>query len=195
VKRKSKNKGSEVLLNDTQGEFFKDLYFKYHGRLVLYANKYLHDIDLAKDIVQESFLALWGNNTKQVIVEHPKAYLFQSVRNKALNHIRSSKRELVGDDAVDEVLNYYELKSLSNNETPFKSLLEVELEEQYSLAKKKLPKGCLQVFEMSRSEGLKNIEIAERLGVSIKTVEKHISKALLIFRKELLPYLSLLFFV
>ena len=195
MKTKLKNKGSDNSLEDVHGERFEELYFKYHGRLVLYANKYLHDLELAKDIVQEAFIALWGKNDKTVVIEHPKAYLFQSVRNKALNHIRSNAKELVNDYDISEILNFHERKVLSDAKTPFNSLLELELEEQFSIVKDKLPKGCLQVFEMSRSEGLKNFEIAEKLGVSIKTVEKHISKALKVFRKELLPYLSLLFFV
>lgn len=198
MKKGLTNKKKDNSLNrnqeELQSEHFKDLYYRYHSRLVLYANKYIHDIEVAKDVVQEAFIALYNQYEKKVTIDYPKAYLFQSVRNKALNHLREVKKEWISEMGHKELIDYIEGKIVSDTNTPFSSLLEIELEQQFSVVKNKLPKGCLEVFEMSRNDGLKHGEIAEKLGVSTKAVEKQISKALMVFRQELLPYLSILLF-
>lgn len=171
--------------------FFEQLYLNYHGKLVLYVNKYLHDIDLSKDIVQEAFTAFWKQMENKPFQGNAKAYLFQAVRNKALNTIRDRKNLVNIEDGPVAILNEAERSILSNPSNPFVSLLELELEEQIEQVMNRLPKGCLDVFQMSRNEGLKNREIADKMGVSVKMVEKQITKALNLFRKEFAELLSI----
>lgn len=173
--------------------FFEQLYMKYHGKLVLYVNKYLHDTEFSKDIVQEAFTSFWKQVENNTFSGNAKAYLFQIVRNKALNAIRDNKKMVNAGNSAFGILNAAERSVVSNSVNPFVSLLELELEEQYDQVLSRLPKSCLEVFKMSRDEGLKNKEIAERMGVSIKMVEKQITKALSLFRKEFAELISIFF--
>lgn len=178
---------------DNRIDFFEQLYTKYHGRLVLYVNKYVHDIEQAKDIVQEAFTAFWKQVESHEFTGNAKAYMFQAVRNRALNAIRDNKKLIHSTDSPSAMLDEAECSVLSNIVNPFVSLLELELEEQFDQVMNRLPQGCVEVFKMSRNEGLKNKEIAETMGISVKMVEKHITKALRLFRKEFAEFLSILF--
>jgi len=66
---------------------FEVLFFKYHGRLVLFANKFTGDLRISQDLVQDAFLKLWEKPEIISSIESPKAYLFQAVRNSCLNHL------------------------------------------------------------------------------------------------------------
>ncbi len=181
------------LLPDNREVFFEDLYVKYHGKLVLYVNKYIHNIELSKDIVQEAFTVFWKRVEDCSFKGNAKAYLFQVVRNKALNTIRDNKKLINIGNSPEHILNKVECSVVGDPASPFVSLLELELEVQFEQAINRLPKGCIEVFKMSRDEGLKNKEIAEKMGISVKMVEKQITKALSLFRKEFAELISILF--
>lgn len=183
----------EQLLSDFKNKkvkAYEELFFKYHGKLVLFALKFTGDLQAAKDIVQDTFLSLWKNADN--INLSPKAYLFQTVRNTSLNYIRhlkivtSVKDELAFKISFAEKLEYFDFKD------PYYSLLELEMEQKIEKVINSLPEKCLLVFNLSRKEHLKNKEIADKLGVSLKAIEKHISKALSILRLELSEYLGLI---
>lgn len=175
--------------DDTILRDFEQLFFKYHGRLVLYANKYLQDMDLARDVVQEAFFSLWEKSDSFEFDDAPKSYLFQAVKNKSLNWLRYNGLRKAGSLHPDDQLAFIESQFISNSSTPFTSLLEDELQEKMQAVIATLPEKCRLIFEMSRAEELKNKEIAERLNISVKMVEKQISKALRILRDELAEYL------
>jgi len=170
---------------------FEQLFFKYHGRLVLYANKYLQDMDLSRDVVQEAFYSLWQNSDTFSFDDAPKSYLFQTVKNKSLNWLRyNGHRSNEGIDP-DAQLHLIESNYLSNSDNPFSSLLEAELEDKMQGVINTLPEKCREIFLLSRYEDLKNREIAEKLQISVKMVEKQMSKALRILREELAEYMVL----
>lgn len=171
---------------------YKNLYFKFHGRLVLFANKFTGDIQVSRDLVQDAFLKLWEKQNSKTSIESPKAYLFQTVRNSCLNHQRHIKiKHSVEENLIRKINSteksvYYELGN------PFQSLLELELEEIIGELVNSMPDKCRQVYKMSRHDFLKNKQIAKKLDISVKAVEKHISKALLILRFGLSNYLMVL---
>ena len=172
---------------------FEEIFFKYHGRLVLFALKFTGDLQTAKDIVQDAFLILWEKSEN--INSSPKAYLFQSVRNNSLNHVRHQK---IGHTVKDEFtfkMHAAEKAIYSDFNTPYFSLLELEMEQKIEEVVNSLPEKCLEVFKLSRHKHLKNKEIAKELGVSLKTVEKHISKALSILRQGLSEYMGTLILI
>jgi RNA polymerase sigma-70 factor (ECF subfamily) len=105
-------------------------------------------------------------------------YLFRSVHNRCLHHIEHIK---VVERHAEE-MSYQQTES---QESPSDILNYKELQEKVAKIMERLPERCGQIFRMSRFEGLKYIEIAERLSVSIKTVEANMGKALKEFRKEL----------
>lgn len=171
---------------------YQKLYFQYHGRLVMFACKFTGDLEVARDIVQDAFLNLWEKSDYLYITSSPKSYLFQAVKNRALNYNRhlhvkqSAKDELIG--RIDQA----ERSVYVNVKDPFHSLLELELDEKIGSTIDSMPEKCREVFQMSRHDHLKNKEIAVQMGISEKMVEKYISKAIRILRSELSEYVSIL---
>lgn len=174
---------------------YKKLFFKYHGRLVLFANKFTGDLQVSQDLVQEAFLILWEKQNKEVTIVSPKAYLFQAVRNSCLNHQRHLKIKYSVEEQLANKINSIEKSVYFENDDPLHSLLELELNEKIEETIKTMPEKCQKVYKMSRQDFLKNKQIATKLGISVKMVEKHISKALQILRSGLSDYMGILLII
>jgi RNA polymerase sigma-70 factor, ECF subfamily len=169
---------------------FEKLYKLYFPRLYTFSFKILNDSGLAKDVVQNVFVKIWEIRTS-FNFENPEAFIYQMVRNSSLNYIRHLKvvdnlKSKVKDQYLGEELYYIDMVG---NE-PY-ILIEKELEEKILEVMNSLPDKCLTVFRMSRIEGLKNTEIADHLKISVKAVEKHISKAMRIYRGNFADYLPI----
>jgi RNA polymerase sigma-70 factor, ECF subfamily len=167
---------------------FEKLYKLYFPRLYKFALKIICDNNLAKDVVQNVFIRLWETHDT-FRHEHPEAFLYKMVRNASLNYVRHLKvidnlKSEIKDQYLGEELYYIDLVG---NE-PY-ILIEKELQKKVVEVMDSLPEKCRAVFRMSRIDGLKNQEIADQLGLSIKTVEKHISKALNVYRGKFSGYL------
>lgn len=174
---------------------FEEIFFRYHGRLVMFARKFTGDLSAAQDIVQDAFLALWEKSETITIHDSPKAYLFQAVRNKALNYNRHLQvKQSVREDLISKI-ETAEKAVFSDFNDPFYSLLEQEMEQKIAILIDSMPEKCREVFKMSRQDHLKNKEIADKMGISVKMVEKYISKALLVLRTELSDYMSILLLI
>jgi RNA polymerase sigma-70 factor, ECF subfamily len=179
-----RNKDLIINLNDSR--LFDELFRQYSKPLFYYASKFV-DETVAKDIIQDVFVKLWCEQT--ITISHStQSLLFAMVRNGCLHHLEKQKvrnkyLELNKLTLHEEELRYY----LSGNT----SLIEQELEAKLNEVLSSLPERCHQVFLMSRFESKKNKEIAEELGISLKAVEKQITKALAIIRLELKDYLPL----
>ncbi|RKE04151.1 RNA polymerase sigma-70 factor [Marinifilum flexuosum] len=167
---------------------FQELFEEYYTSMYFYACKFVDD-DLARDLVHDVFMIFWQNKENITIKSSLSAYLFRMVRNKCLKEI---ERQKVRDDYSTESLNLDELAYYNDG---IKSIIELELEEKLKKAMDKMPDGCRKVFVMSRFSGLKNKEIAEQLGISVKAVEKQITKSLKILRLELKEYIPLLVYI
>ncbi len=177
-------------LVDGDERAFEKLYLLYFPRLYSFAVKIVQDTGLAKDIVQNVFIRLWETH-HTFRYGQPEAFLYQMVRNASLNYVRHIKvvdnlKAKVKDQFLGEEL--YHIDMIGNK--PY-ILIEKELQEQIIQVLDALPEKCRIVFSKSRIEGLKNKEIADQLNMSLKNVEKHISKALAIFRARFSDYLPL----
>ena len=168
-------------------KLFEQLFRQYFGELCNFARSYINDDDTAKEITQNVFINLWQNKKNIDSGKSVKSYLFTSVRNRCLNHIRDNKkfRSSVLDVEIADYETAYESDAFSV----------AELETKISSALDKLPERCRQVFMLNRFEDLKYKEVAEKLGISIKTVEVQMSKALKILREELKDYIYVLIFL
>lgn len=164
---------------------FKSLFDLYYRPLTLFALKYIDDVEEAKEIVQEFFIRFWSRHTEIDIRFSLKPYLYRGVRNACLNHIEASK-------VAKRQLRDYRSPELTNDNALGNMLL-AEQEEILLQAIDRLPEKCRQIFSMSRHENLSNQAIADRLNLSIKTVEAQISIALKRLR-EFLISIALLFF-
>ncbi len=164
---------------------FETVFRKYYQSLCNYANSMLKEMDEAEEIVQNLFSALWEKRADLEINISLKSYLYRAVHNHCLNRIKHLK---IREEYQQYANNYYESSYESVNQAVMKSELERKIDEAID----KLPEQCRLIFRLSRYEELKYHEIAEQLGISPKTVENQVGKALKILRLELAEYLPLI---
>jgi RNA polymerase sigma-70 factor (ECF subfamily) len=167
---------------------FETLFREHFTGLCYFARKYTGDLDSAREIVHTVFIRVWENRTEFDWDKPAKSYLFTSVYNRSMNFIRDNKKFLNHEDAYRQ--------NLVVDESAYSDHLETaELEEKIRKALSKLPEKCREVFELSRFEGKKYTEIAEKLNISVKTVETQMSKALHHLKIELRDYLTVMLFL
>lgn len=148
-----------------------DLYFrKLYLPLGMFALRIVEDADVAEDLVSNSFANIWHKINEGYEIENFKAYLYQSVRNECLSYLRN-KKETIGLENVLEV----------NDETIDTS----ERDAKIWKAIDELPPKCRQVFLLSKRDGFTNEEIAQEMGISIKTVKNQMTKAFSRLRESL----------
>ena len=131
------------------------------------------------------FLVVWEKREALIITTSLKSYLYRAVHNRCLNRIKHTS-------VRDEHREHTRYVGETTVESPMQTLLGNELSVQIQRAIQKLPEQCRLAFTLSRYEELKYGEIADQLGISIKTVENQIGKALRILRTELSDYLPIL---
>ena len=159
-----------------------DAIFRLHyAPIVGFAQGLLRDRAAAEDVAQEVMLELWRRRSEVAIQESLRAYLLRAVRNRSLNQLRHANVQrraephLMGEDSVMA--------------TGSSELVADELRGAIAAAIAELPPGCREVFEMSRGQGLRYAEIASTLGISVKTVESQMGKALRHLRTRLAAWL------
>ena len=169
---------------------YERLFKLYFLRLYSFALKIVRDEVYAKDIVQNVFIKIW-EKPDLLHIEYPEAFVFRMVRNASLNFVRHLK---IVDNFKEEAKDHFMGEELYHidmvGDEPY-ILIREELHQQIMDVMNSLSPKCQTVFKMSRLEGLKNQEIADQLGISIKSVEKHISKALSIYRENFADYIPL----
>ncbi len=185
---------TDRLMQDLQagnGEAYRYLFSTYYPRLHRYAMHFILDADTVDDILQDSFLRFWEKRDV-ITFTSIQALLFRIVRNNCLNHLRDKaiqeKHTIHAPDDNETWERLYNTDLLGN---PDNELLYKELRQQIESVLSELPERSREIFEISRFEGLKNREIAERLGISVKIVERHISRALKLLNerfKDIRPY-------
>ncbi|HEY9542047.1 RNA polymerase sigma-70 factor [Prevotella sp.] len=180
---------NSILISDVRAgkhEAYEYLFATYYPRLSNYAMHFLTNREAADDIVQDCFLKLWEQREAQTYLSI-SALLFRMVRNKCLNYLRHKALEdseyLQNLNLDDHSERLYNTDFLGN---PDQELLYHELKRQVEQTLSELPERSREIFTMSRFDGMKNREIAEKLGISIKVVERHISRALKLFKKQLI---------
>jgi RNA polymerase sigma-70 factor, ECF subfamily len=163
---------------------FEQLFKELFAPLCGFSMKYIYDLDDAKNIVHEVFMSVWEKFENLSEGTSHKSYLYTAVKNKSLNFIRDKKKHVILEDVDDQ-------EPMEEN----LSLETAELEKEIEIALQSLPEKCREVFELNRQEGLKYAEIAQKLNISIKTVEAQMSKALAIMREHLKDFMILLIFL
>ena len=164
------------------------LFRSHYSDLCAYANVYLKDPDASEEVVQEVFFKLWSKRDTIEITSSKQSYLFRAVRNGSLNLIKHIN--------IREEYKAYNKREISYGETEhYDEVIASELEQKISKAIEELPTERRKIFILSRYEGLKYSEIAEKLGISPKTVENQMGKALKYMREHLKEYLTILIII
>lgn len=160
---------------------FDTIFRAHYAHLVTFAQTLLRDRATAEDMAQEVMFELWRRHSDIAITESLRAYLLRAARNRSLNRLRHAnvarraEPQLVGEETV--------------NATGASELVADELRDAIAAAVAELPRACREVFELSRNRGLRYSEIASLLGISVKTVESQMGKALRHLRMRLAAWL------
>jgi RNA polymerase sigma-70 factor (ECF subfamily) len=161
---------------------FSTIFSVYYTDLVMFATTFIRNMDSSEEIVQEVFVTIWENHSNLDINISLKSYLLKIVQNKCLDWLRHLK---VRDNYSHLILQN---PDIFENDTE-NYILYSELEKKIEHILQQMPDEFATAFKMNRYEGLKYTEIAEKLHVSVRTIEVRISKALVFFRDELKDYL------
>ncbi|WP_430810723.1 MULTISPECIES: RNA polymerase sigma-70 factor [unclassified Carboxylicivirga] len=179
-KSHDKQKGADVV--------FADLYDCYYARFVHYANGFVTDFDVCRDIVQELFVKVWERKLYELNQTEFEKYLYRSIKNACIDHLRKEKSNPSTSLTILQALIQQSEESVSEME--MKELVD-KIKTQFD----QLPEKTALVFKKSRLGGMSNADIAEDLNLSVKGVEFHITKArkyLALALKEYMPLLIVL---
>ena len=154
---------------------FDELFRKYYRRLVYFSMKVVKNKDLAEEVVQDLFVNFWEKKDKLQLKVSLNAYLYRAVYNNSVHYLKKQQRFVNSDAELSE--------ELSEDYTDI--LEQSEIEEKIYQTIEQLPEKCKEIFKLKRFEELKNREIADKLKISIKTVENQMTKALKFLKQNL----------
>nr|WP_262916102.1 RNA polymerase sigma-70 factor [Pedobacter montanisoli] len=165
------------MLDKGQVTAFADFYTRFFKKLLIESDKYVKDIHIAEEIVQDVFVKIWERSEDLSQIKSIKSYLYRSVINLSINYINRQKN-----------LEHHHQKMLSEFTEEQAEVIDEENELIVMLFDEieKLPSKCREIFKMNRFEKLKYREIALKLDLSERTVENHIANALKILRDAML---------
>jgi RNA polymerase sigma-70 factor, ECF subfamily len=159
---------------------FSRLFDGYYAALCFFAGKYLNDLDLARSLAQQVFVDIWQKREKIEVNSSVKSYLYSAVKNRCIDHLRKQKNTSEISESIE-----------NQNQIPFRDLVEeAELNDWINASINQLPDKCREVFLLCRFEGLKYVEIAQKLNISVKTVEMQMGIALKKLRERLSDFLG-----
>lgn len=154
----------------------------HYAGLVAFAAQRTRSVAEAEDLVQDVFLGLWRRRAELPVDDAMRPYLYRAVHNRALNAIRNDRTAGGGSDTIEA--------QVAHTAQPDEEVEARELDQLVNAAVARLPERCRMVFLLSRESGLSYSEIAETLGISVKTVETQMGRALKFLRSELAAFVS-----
>ena len=159
------------------------LFRSHFSGMCFFAQKYVKDFETAKEIAQDAFISLWEKRETIDMSRPVKSYLTTVIHNKCTNYLRDNRKF---DQNILNVEHLLEVPEYDGADI----LVEEELKLKIDASILELPEKCREIFVLNRYENLKYQEIADKLQISIKTVETQMSKALQHMRIRLAEYIS-----
>lgn len=163
----------------------RHIFDRHYSLLLADIHRIVPDEDACQDLAQEIFVDLWRKRDELDIHTSLRAYLRRAAANRAINYLKSSRRFV-----SDESGGIEKTADSSQADIQYKSEQE-SLEKALYAAIDTLPEKCRAIFALSRFERLSHREIAEQLGISVKTIENQITKAMKILRETLVRHAEL----
>lgn len=160
------------------------LFRRYHRALCSHAIRFVYSREVAEDVVSDVFCKFWKNSSFDSVNTSFRQYLFRSVRHQAYSHLRDELRQLDSLDASNLPEGWAGLRPdhITQYEETFNRVKELVAQ---------LPPQCRKVFLLNRFEGKRYKEIAEEMGLSVKTVDAHLVKAMGLMKQGMKDYLTL----
>ena len=160
---------------------FCELYATYKNRLIYFAMRFLKSREYAEDVFQDAFTVVWQSRRFINPDASFSSYLYTIMRNRILNQLRNAaNEEKLKESILSQALDYTEDTKREVMLNDLKSLI--------SHALQQLTPRQREIFELSREAQLSHKEIADKLGISINTVQEHISTSLKLIRTYLIKY-------
>jgi RNA polymerase sigma-70 factor, ECF subfamily len=169
-------------IRDGDSRAFELAFRAFYAPLASFAFRYLRDSAAAEDVVQEVFGTLWNARERLVVTSSLRAYLYAAVRNRALNVRKHDAvvEDWERDESADDVRELHPAPA-----QPDQVLDRRILEERLAEAFEALPERQAQVMKLRWRDELSYAEIAEAVGISVKGVEKHLSRGLAALKRRL----------
>ena len=149
-----------------------DLFRRHHRDLVRYASRLVGDRDGGEEVVQNAYVRLAGRSAQSLAIEFPKAYVFAAARTAAFDFTAQQNQEWLNRVDIADVDTH------AVGEEPIVALDRRQRIVRLAVLLNELPPACRSVFVMNKIEGRRHREIADRLGISVSMVEKHVMRAL-----------------
>jgi RNA polymerase sigma-70 factor (ECF subfamily) len=160
---------------------FEELFHRFYQGLLAYARNLVKSDMVAEEVIQDVFYNIWKNRVSLRITRSWQSYLYRSVYNNSMMYLRKKRREHILEEG-----QFLDLEGSLPD--PSEAVLVQEMTDLVSMAIEDLPDRTREIFLLNRQEGLKYREIAERLSISVKTVEANMGKALRALRNSLEKY-------
>ena len=168
---------------------FNTLFNRYYARLCAYSESFVGDRQTSEDLVQDVFVNIWMKRAELKFDETLVSYLYKAAHNASIQYLRRQKVKDRYNALLHAKLTEAECVPMEWVVTDTNPAEESEIQTLYRQGLEQLPAQTREIFLCSREKGMKYSEIAELTGLSVKSVEYHISKALEVFRMVLKDYL------
>jgi RNA polymerase sigma-70 factor (ECF subfamily) len=183
----------EMDIGDDAG--FSKLFVNHQQGFIRFANYYVRNMAVAEDFVTDAWLYFWENRYKLPDDTNIPAYVLTIVKNKCISYLRHQEIQEQVMSQIHSEIQWEMQTRISRLEAcePYQ-IFTAEIQDLVTKAVSRLSEQTQTIFRLSRNEQLSGKEIAEKLGISVKTVEFHVSKAIKTLRKELKDYFPVIFF-
>lgn len=170
------------LISERNAEALERLFNRYYESLCRFGTTYESDLAIVEEKVSDVFIQLWNTSPRKLLaVKNPKPYLYVVVKNKLLEPVKHQQVET----SLQEIHEHNSSSPCIEDEIIYQEQ-KAFYAKRIAMVLDKIPEKSRQIFEMSRLDELKHKEISEILGVSIKTVENHMSIALRTIRNMII---------
>ncbi|RFS19861.1 RNA polymerase sigma-70 factor [Chitinophaga silvatica] len=174
-------------VQETATQTFEQTFKTHFKGMHAYACTLLKDDIMAEEMVQQVFCKLWEKADKIKIKESISGYLYRSVYHECINYLRHQKVKQAHQEHTKHAMTHHYQTGQASGK-----VIMSELQQKLDAALQALPEKCRTVFQLSRFEELRYQEIADKLNISVKTVENQMGKALKLLRLQLVDFLPLL---
>lgn len=160
---------------------YRELFTRYYRALCTYSMRVVVAREVAEEVVSDVFVKLWKNREQIEVHTSFEAYMYRAVRNQSLDYLKLRMHRVYERESLESI--QWNI-AYANHHTPAEEVVFNEFYDRVEGHISDLPRQCQLIFRMSREEGLRYREIAERLNISIKTVETQMGRALKVLRER-----------